>query len=220
MEMGPDTTQELWRTEFDKQFTREMLRELVKRTMALVKRYERFTPRRSTDTADDRINSALVRLLHGARIWNPSRVDLGGFLLGVVASDLTGELRRAKLAPTSSLDEKPGHREDDYTGEPCDESGTDSHASPNEGWPAPFVTRSMEEAWSLALKDLRVRAGEDAGVLGLLGAYEEGVFQKREVLALLKWSPRKYKQNYQRLVDLASAADDSVRESLTDVFAN
>ena len=43
-------SQQLWGTEFDKQFTKDMLRDLHKRATALIKRYERYSPRKSTDT--------------------------------------------------------------------------------------------------------------------------------------------------------------------------
>jgi hypothetical protein len=69
----PDTSQPLWRTEFDKQHTKDMLRALVKQTTALVKRYERCTPRKSTDTAEDRIHTALLKLHDGSRTWDPTR---------------------------------------------------------------------------------------------------------------------------------------------------
>ena len=95
-------SQQLWGTEFDKQFTKDMLRDLHKRATALIKRYERYSPRKSTDTTDDRVDTALMKLFEGARIWDPARVDLCGFLLGVIASDLTSELRRSALAPQIS----------------------------------------------------------------------------------------------------------------------
>lgn len=62
-----------------------MLRDLVKQARALIRRY-RST---STDTAEDRIHTAMAKLFDGSRTWDPTRVDLRGFLLGVVASDLT-----------------------------------------------------------------------------------------------------------------------------------
>jgi hypothetical protein len=53
-----NTTQRLWRTEFDKQYTRDLLRELHKQTTALVTRYQRQTPRRGSDLGTmDRINT-------------------------------------------------------------------------------------------------------------------------------------------------------------------
>jgi len=220
--MGFDTTQPLWRTAFDEQYTKDMLRDLAKRTTALTKRYERFTPRRSTDTGDDRINTAMMKLFDGSRMWDPTRVDLCGFLLGVIASDLTSELRRAKAVPQVSLDDRNRTREDDYTGEPCDDSSADSHARVEDGWSVPIAPDSPDTAWYLAMTNLRERAAGvgDAAVLALLGAYEEGVVQKREVIALLRWTPAKYKRAYERLILLADAMDPSVREAISYALAN
>lgn len=220
--MAFDTTQSLWRTEFDNQYTRDMLRDLAKRTTALTKRYERFTPRKSTDTAEDRIHTAMMKLFDGSRTWDPTRVDLSGFLLGVVASDLTSELRRATKAPQVSLDERNGKREDDYTGEPCAESSAESRASLEDGCSVPLAPDSPDAAWSLAMTNLRKQAAAagDAGVLALLGAYEEGVFQKRDVIALLRWRPATYKRAYERLILLADAMDPAVREAISCALAN
>src|SRR6476659_3067165 len=68
------TSQRLWGTEFDKQYTKDMIRDLHKRATALIKRYERYTPRRSTDTTEDRVNTAVMKLFDRARIWDPARV--------------------------------------------------------------------------------------------------------------------------------------------------
>jgi hypothetical protein len=215
--MQTNTSQQLWRNEFDRQYTREMLRDLVKRATALTKRYERYTPRRSTDTAEDRIHAAVMKLLDGARIWNPDNVDLCGFLLGVIASDLTSELRRAKLAPQISFDDRRAN-EDDYTGEPCE--GAEVRASVENGIPVPLVTDSPDAAWAFAMTDLHRRAGTDARVLALLGAYEEGVYQKRNVMALLMWTSRTYRETYQRLLALAADADPNVREAISHALTN
>jgi hypothetical protein len=221
METTPDTTQQLWRTEFDKQYTREMLSDLVKRTIALTKRYERFTPRKSTDTPEDRINTAIMKLFAGKRIWDPARVDLAGFLAGVISSGLSAEMRRSKLAPTVPLGDPALPREDDYTGEECDESNTTERRAPIEdGWNVPAASESVDEAWSLAMTHLRELAATDRGVLALLDAYEDGVIQKRDVIARLGWSPATYKRVYQRLLLLADAADPAVREAIMYAFAN
>ena len=214
METATDAAQQLCRTEFDKQYTKDMLRELSKRTIALTKRYERHTPRRSTDTSQDRIHTAVMKFFDGSRTWDPSRVDLCGFLLGVIASDLSSEMRRSKMAPLVPIDDRDLPREDDYTGEPCGESG----ASLESGYP--LVSASVDEAWSVAMSYLRKRAGTDARALALLGAWEEGVYQKREVMMLLRWSAATYKDAYQRLVKLANDAEDSVREAIAGAFAN
>jgi hypothetical protein len=208
-----NTSQELWRNEYDRQLSEEMLCDLVKRATALNRRY---APRWSTDTAQDRINAAIVKLLDGARIWDPSRVDLSGFLLGVITSDLTSERRRSKMVPQVSLDEKC-NREDDYTGETCDDAIA---GSTENGWPVPLAAESTDAAWTLAMDHLRKRAGNDDKVLALIGAWEEGVHQKRDVMKLLNWSASTYKRVYRRLLELAEALDDDVRESIAHALTN
>lgn len=215
--MDLNTTQKLWRTDFDDQWKPDMIRDLIKAATSLTKRYERYTPRRSTDTSEDRVHAALVKLFAGTRTWNPKRVNLFGFVLGVVASDLTSELRRSKAAPIAALDASAAPREDDYTGEVCEEP---SRTSIESGIVVPFVAENFDEAWWIAIADLRTRAGDDANVLALLGAYEEGAYQKRDVMKLLGWKSGTYKRAYARLVALADACDPAVREAIIYTFAN
>jgi len=214
------TPQQLWGTEFDKQYTKDMIRDLHKRATALIKRYERYTPRRSTDTTEDRVNTALMKLFDGARTWDPARVDLCGFLLGVVASDLTSELRRSALAPQISFETRKRPREDDYTGELCEESNLECCASVEDGMPVPLAAESIDEAWAVAMKHLYALAKDDKLVIGLLDAYENGATQKRDVMKNRKWSARTYKTAYGRLVTLAQGADPAVREAILYVFTN
>ncbi len=85
-----------------------------------------------------------MKFLDGARIWDPTRVDLCGFLLGVIASDLTGEMRRSKTAPMVSMYARGRPREDDYTGEACEELCAESRTPVENGWPtsAPLATKT------------------------------------------------------------------------------
>jgi hypothetical protein len=214
------TPQQLWGTEFDKQFTKDMLCELHKRTTALTKRYERYSPRKSTDTAEDRVNTALMKLMDGARIWDPARVDLSGFLLGVIASDLSSELRRSSLAPQISFEDRSPTREDDYTGEPCDNSSIECRAPIEDGIPVPLAPESAEAAWEVAMRHLYVIAKDDKLAIGLLDAYEEGARSKREAMTLRKWNGRTYEKAYRRLVALAEGSDPAVREAIFYAFTN
>jgi hypothetical protein len=207
--MDLTTTQPLWRTEYEKQYTKEMLTDLVKRVISTVKRFGRYA-RESTDTPEDRINTAIAKLWAGSRIWDPSRVDLCGFLVGVVTSDLSRQVHRASKAPLLPLDAPSALREDDYTGESesDDETGVDPSGD------APFMSDSIDEAWSIAMTHLRERAAIERGVLALLDAYDDGVYLKREVMAHLNWTGNTYKRAYTRLVMLADACDPWVRESI------
>lgn len=210
-----DTTQRLWRTDFDKQYTRDLVRDVLKRTTALVKRYGKAA---RNDTAEDRFHTALMKLLDGTRTWDPSRVDLTGFLYGVISSDLATEVKRAKKTPVVSLDEPRPTREDDYTGETCDDATTEgAHA---DGWNAPTSPATIDDAWVLAMNQLHARAGSDANVLALLAAHEEGAVEKRDVMRLLKWSSRKYNAAFERLLALAETLDEGVRETIVDAFTD
>lgn len=220
MEQVTHTPQELWRTEFDKQNTDGTWRDLVKRTTALAKRYERFTPRRSTDTPMDRINAALLKLFDGSRRWDPTRVDLCGFLLGVISSDLSSEMRRAKLVPQISFDDRPRKPEDDYSGDPIEDNSASSRQSIEGGFEVPVLADSVDSAWSLAMKDLHHRAADEPRVLALLGCYEEGIYQRGVVMRVLGWAPRVYKEAYRRLIALADAADPVLREAIAHALSN
>ena len=214
------TSQQLWGTEFDKQYTQEMLCDLQKRASAIIRGYERYLPRKSTDTIDDRIQTAVMKLMAKKRTWDPTRVDLCGFLAGIIASDLSNELRRAALMPLVSFDARKSAREDDYTGEPCDESSIECRAAIENGTPVPLAPASHEDAWALAMEHLHELAGADKLVLTLLGAYEEGATLKKDVMKLLKWSARKFDKAHDRLLALARTADPHIRESIFAGFAN
>lgn len=218
-----DTTQQLWRTEFDKQYTKDLLRVLHKQTTALVRRYQRDTPLRGSDLrTQDRIHTAVMKLHDGSRVWDPERVDLGNFLLGVIASDLTSELRRAKRFPTVWLDEPTTTPEDDYTGEPITDTRAGSFANTEPG-PVGFARadhESLDGAWSIAMPHLREGAAKDRDVLALLTAYEEGVYHRRDVMRLLGWDGNKYQRVYRRLLHIAKNTDEDVRDLIAQALAN
>ncbi len=223
MEMIPNTSQQLWRTEFDKQYTPEMIRALNKETRELIKEYRGYGLR-SSDAAEDRIYGALVKLFDGSRTWPIANVDLKGFLIGVIASDLSAELVRHKRAPMVSLDRQRSPREDDYTGEVMDNFSIARASTAVEGdWKVPLVCESTDEAWEFALTHLREMASKkktDADALALLDAFEDGVFTKRDVMARLGWTAYRYRVAYERLAALANAADPDVRDAIRDALIN
>jgi len=215
-----DTSQQLWRTAFDEQHTPETMDRLFKHVKGLIRFYRR-NGLRSTDTAEDRIHDALTKLFGGSRTWDPSRVDLFGFLLGVVTSDLSTELDRAKLARMVSLDRQVGHREDDYTGEVIEEASNAYTARMIAGGSAvPIACESTDAAWELALAHLRDRASGESDVLVLLDMYDEGTFGKRAVMKRVRWTPYRYRRAYERLVQLASDASPDVREAIHAALTN
>ena len=221
MEMLPNTSQQLWRTEFDKQYTPEQIRALNKHTRALIKEYRGYGLR-STDTVEDRLYSALVKLFDGSRTWEPKNVDLHGFLIGVVASDLSAELRRHTSAPMVSLDRPHSSREDDYTGEML-ENVPKRDASANGGWKVQLVGQSTDEAWELALALLREMATKKkryADALALLDAFEEGMLTKRDVMDHVGWTAYRYRVAYERLVELANDTDPDMRNAIREALLN
>jgi hypothetical protein len=155
-------------------------------------------------------------------LWDPTRVDLCGFLYGVVQSDLESELRSGNKVPHVAIEEHKRTREDDYTGEACDEAGAESRMQMEDGWQVPLVPETRHAAWYVAINNLHELAETigDAQVVALLGAYEEGITQKRDVLARLKWTSTKYKRVYQRLLDLADSVDPAVREAIIYALTN
>ncbi len=203
-------------TAFKHQYTRDMLRMLMRRVTALVRYYERHLPRKSTDTAEDRIHAALTKLLACERIWDPSRVDLCGFLLGVVVSDLKKELRRAGLVPLVVPGPDAPPREDDYTGALPD----DADAAIHDACPGLLAPASIDGAWSLAIVSLCECAADDASALALIGAWEQGMIHKHDVLAYLRWSASKYARVYHRVIRLAETLPPFVREAIRYALAD
>lgn len=223
MDRTPDTSQQLWRTEFDTQYTPEQIRALNKHARQLIREYSGYGLR-SSDTVEDRIYSALVKLFDGSRTWVPTNVDLHGFLIGVIASDLSAELRRHYSAPMVSLERPYSRREDDYTGEATDDFSKAYGSTLIEGgWKVPIVCESTDEAWEFALARLRGMAGKKKkyrDVLALLDAFEDGFLTKRAVMEHLGWAAYRYRSAYERLVELASTIDPDVRDAIRDTLSN
>lgn len=224
MEMIPTTSQQLWRTEFDNQYTLEEIRALNKHAGELIKEYRGYGLR-STYTAEDRINDALVKLFDGDRIWQPENVDLHGFLMGVVASDLSAELVRHRRAPMVSFDRPHTPREDNYTGELIEHASKAAESTSVEcGWAVPIVCESTDGAWEFALARLRDMASKKkkryADVLKLLDAYDDGFLSKRAVMAHLGWKAYRYRVAVERLAELAEGIDPDVRAAIRDALLN
>lgn len=215
-----DTPQQLWRTAYDEQHTPEMMHRLFRHVKGLIKFYRR-AGLRSTDTAEDRVHDALTKLFAESRTWDPSRVDLFGFLVGVVTSDLSAELERFKIAPMVSYDRPFASREDDYTGEVVEEAANAYAARLIAGGsPVALACESTHSAWELALAHLRDRAASDDDVLAMIDSYDLGSIGKRDVMKRLGWSAYRYRRAYERLVRLASGADPDVREAIRAALTN
>lgn len=218
--MIQDTSQQLWRTAYDEQHTPEMMHRLFRHVKGLIRYYRRYGLR-STDSVEDRIHDALTKLFAGSRTWDPARVDLFGFLAGVVTSDLSAEMERGTIARIVSLDRRVASREDDYTGHVVEEAST-AYAEKliTSNCPVPIACESKDAAWELALAHLRERSSAEADVLKLLDTYDEGIVEKRDVMKHLRWTAYKYRRAYERLVKLANHADPDVREAIRAGLTN
>lgn len=219
MVMVQDTPQQLWRTAYDEQHTPETMHRLFKHVKGLIKFYRR-AGLHSTDTVEDRIHDALAKLFAGSRTWDPSKVNLFGFVVGVVTSDLSADLEQHKLARMISFDRRLECPEDDYTGEVLQDAAGSYAERLLDGAVGSLACESKDSAWILALAHLRERASTDADVLAMLDAYDGGIIEKRDVMKHLRWTPYKYRRAYERLVRLASVADPGVREVIHAGLSN
>jgi DNA-binding transcriptional ArsR family regulator len=211
--MKEDTTQTLWRTEFDNQASPTMFAQLVKRTTALTHGVESTSPWRETLAPMDRINTAIMKTLAGSYKWDPDRVGLDLHLLNVIGSDISHEMRReTRLAKRGvrmvSLDED----EDEQNIDQLDHDVTESLEAERV---------SASETPALLLVDvvarLRVLAARDQAVLRILDAYDQGAFTRSEIVRITGMSPRTYQAAYKRLVRLAQEIAVDVRAALNEV---
>src|SRR3954466_4534375 len=99
-----DSPQKLWRTQFDKQLTNNLVERVLNQTGSLIRQVQRDTPWRDQLGTDGRLNNILVKLLDGKLTWDPDRVNLEGFLFWAVSREITHELRHAKSFPHVSID--------------------------------------------------------------------------------------------------------------------
>ena len=201
--------QQLWRTQFDKQLTDEMMERVLKQTIALVRKVESKTPWRDLQTADDRLHSAIVKTLDGTKRWDPTRVDLEGHFLGAIASDLSHELERAhkfRSVPLDAENENADELEHE-TSEALRGARESKDEVPKEAW------------WSIAMAEFRRHAPDDTGVLAIIDAYGHGKLTRRDVIAHTRMSSRQYHAAYQRLVRIAEKIDDDVRDLIMQAIA-
>src|SRR3954462_2725078 len=101
-----DSPQQLWRTQFDKQLTDNLVERVLKQTSSLIRQVQRDTPWRDQLGPDDRLNNILMKLLDGKLNWDPDRVSLEGFLFWAISREITHEVRHAKDFPHVSIDDE------------------------------------------------------------------------------------------------------------------
>lgn len=204
-----DSPEQLWRTQFDKQVTDKMMERVLKQTIALVRRVERKTPWRDQQTADDRLHSAIAKVLAKKIAWDPTQLDLERILLGAIAGDISHEIEHAQKFRHTSLDiESP-------TAEALARETSEAIAGGRET-KAEVPTKAW---WSLAMAEFRKHAGNDEHVLAIVAAYGLGHYARRDVMAHTGLKPRQYHAAYQRLMRAAQKIDEEVRDLIIQAIA-
>jgi len=201
--------QQLWRTQFDKQLTNEMMERVLKQTLALVRKVESKTPWRDSSAPDDRLNAVIVKALDGTLRWDPSRIDLERFFLGAIAGEISHDLERARKFQHVSLDAENQNVEDleRETSNAIEGTRESKQEVPKQAW------------WSLAMAEFQRVAGHDAGVLAIVEAYGHDKTTRRDVIAHTGMSSRQYHAAYQRLTRVAQKIDDDVRNLIMQAIA-
>jgi hypothetical protein len=201
--------QRLWRTQFDRQLTDEMMERVVKQTIALVRKVESRTPWRDVQTPDDRLHTVIVKTLGGTLRWDPHRVDLAGFFLGAIAGEISHELERAQKRDYISLDIEQASTDEleRETSDAIEAQRESKQEVPKQAW------------WSIAMAEFRRVAGNDTGVLAIVDAYGHGKLTRRDVIAHAGMSSRQYHAAYQRLMRVAQKIDDDVRNLIMRAIA-
>ena len=210
MKTGQVTSpQQLWRTQFNRQLTDEMMERVLKQTIALVRKVERKTPWRDNQTPDDRLHTVIVKMLDGTLRWDPTRVDLERYFLGAIAGEISHELEHAEKFHKVSLDAENQNVEDleRETSEAINAGRESKQEVPKQAW------------WSLAMAEFRKHAPNDVGVLAIVDAYGHDKLTRRDVMAHAGMSSRQYHAAYQRLVRIAQKIDDNVRNLIMQAIA-
>ncbi len=199
----------LWRVQFDRQFTNSTVERLLKQTIALVAEIEAVTPWRDQRGSDDRLNGAVLKLLDGSRRWEPDRVDLSGFLFGVIRSDVANEIDGRKKRQEYSLENEALDLDDleRETSEAMAEERVAKSEVPREIW------------WSRLMMSLRLLAHDDLRVLAILSAYEEGKCDRRAVIQHTGMSAKQHDAAHRRLLQLSQQIDDQLRELVQAAIA-
>lgn len=200
----------LRRTDFDKQLTQSLMERVVKQTIQLVTQIEKKTPWRDQLGPDDRLHTAILKTLEGTRRWDPERVDLGGHLFGIVASDISHELEHGEQFAHLSLEQDEHHNREALLHETKEMLARSAPANDH----AP-----LQSAWSLAMEALREVTHGEPDVLAIVGAYDEGAFTKRAVMRIAKLKARAYDHAFARLVELAQTVDDQTRDLILQAIA-
>jgi len=211
MEMNQQahSPQQLWRTQFDKQLTDNLVERVLKQATSLIRQVQRDTPWRDQLGPDDRLNNIIMKLLDGKLNWHPERVNLEGFLLWAVSREITHEVRHAKTFPHVSVDDET--RNQDRLDEEASEVLAAQRESKREEPVAP--------CWSLFVGEMRQHAAGDAGVLAIVDAYAQSATTRAEVMKLTGMSKSAYHAAYQRMVRVAKKLEPETLETIIQAIA-
>lgn len=204
-----DSPQQLWRTQFDKQLTDALVERILKQTTSLIRQVQRDTPWRDQLGPDDRLNNILMKLLDGKLTWDPERVNLEGFLLWSISREITHEVRHAKTFPHISVDDESRNQER------LDEEASEVLAAQRES----KREEPVEPCWSLFVREMRLRAAGDVGVLAIVDAYAKRVTTRAEVMKLTGMSKTAYHAAYQRMVRVARKLEPEILETIAQAIA-
>jgi len=203
-----DSPQQLWRTQFDKQISAEMIERVVNQTKLLVRKVEKRARWRDEQLPAERLNEVLLKLLDGRLKWDPERCDLERFLFMAIAGEISHDVERAVKRKHVSLDDESVNQDD------LEHATSDAIASDRET----KAEVPKDEWWTVALDEIRKHAAGDKGVLAIVDAYAHGATTRRDVLAYTKMTDRQYKAAYARMVRVSQKIDEDVREQILDAI--
>jgi hypothetical protein len=204
-----DSPQQLWRTQFDKQFDRQIVVQVIKQTTALIRNVQRQTPWRDLRGPDDRLNDAILKLLDGRITWEPDRVSLEAFLLWAISRDIEHEIRDAKKRPHVSVD-------NDY----LNQDKLEEEAS--ERLELERTSKAEEPVgpcWAMFVSEMRKHAASDAGVLAIVDAYAQHAVTRADVMRMSGMSKAAYHAAYQRMIRYAKKIDPETLETIMQAIA-
>lgn len=204
-----DSPQQLWRTQFDKQLTDNLVERVLKQTSSLIRQVQRDTPWRDQLGPDDRLNNILMKLLDGKLNWDPDRVNLEGFLFWAISREITHEVRHAKDFPHVSIDDE-SRNQDRLDEEASEVLGAQRESKREE---------PVEPCWSLFVREMRKRAAGDVGILAIVDAYSKRATTRAEVMNLTGMSKSAYHAAYQRMVRVAKRLDPEILETIVQAIA-
>jgi hypothetical protein len=204
-----DSPQQLWRTQFDKQHTDKLVERVLNQIAALVRQVERDTRWRDQLGPDDRLNTVYMKLLDGKLTWDPSRVNLEGFLLWAISREINHEVRHTIRFPHVSVDDET--RNQDQLEEQASEALTAQRESKRE--------EPVEPCWILFLREMRKQAADDKGVMAIVDCYSKGVTTRAEIMKLTGMSKAAYHAAYQRMVRIAKKLDAELLETIVQAIA-